>query len=245
MIFIVLGMHKSGTTLLARALHESGIVMGQDFPPGVKYAEAKYEARWVQEINDEVLGIGRRELSLHVTSKLLPKKGINKGIKKKMEQGINEMQRSYTHWGFKDPRAVLTYQYWRELLPYHRLVIVYRDPLEVWKRYSNFNHSLRFALPFKTWCDYNRTILRYINEVKKEQAICVNFEHLLSGSEEWERFRAFVGADLKDIRDSTQSINRLSGKEREALRFRMLMAVAGGEAVRIFRELESLRANGI
>ena len=54
MIFIILGMHKSGTTLLARALHESDVMMGESFPPGVEYAKAKYEARWVQEMIQSV-----------------------------------------------------------------------------------------------------------------------------------------------------------------------------------------------
>lgn len=245
MIFIVLGMHKSGTTLLARALHESGIVMGQDFPPGLDYVEEKYEARWVQEINDEILGTDRHALSLNVTSKLLPQIGISEDLQKKIEQGVSKMQTRYPQWGFKDPRAALTYQFWREFLPEHRLVIVYRNPLEVWRRYSRFNRACRFYLPFKTWCDYNKMLLRHICEAVDGQAICLNFERLLSGPREWGRFREFVGADLKDIRDQAQSVNRLSGHDHKSLGLRALMATAGHEAEKVFRNLEELRADAL
>ena len=103
MIYVVLGMHKSGTTLLARALHESGIVMGQEFPAGIDYVKAKYEARWVQEINDEILQADRHELSLRVTSKLLPTHGISETLQDKMKQGIREAQASYTQWVSRIP----------------------------------------------------------------------------------------------------------------------------------------------
>ena len=245
MIFVVLGMHKSGTTLLARALHESGIPMGEDFPPGVDYAKAKYEARWVQEINDEILGVERQELSLRVTTRLLPEAGISEAILKKIESGIAEAQSNYSQWGFKDPRSVLTYRYWRKLLPEHRLVIVYRDPLEVWKRYSGFNRWSSFRLPFKTWCDYNNTILEYFSQAGQGQAILLNFDRLLSGYEEWERFRVFVNSDLKDVRDPAQSVNRLSGYDRQLLRYRMLMSVAGREASKVFQKLEELRSKQV
>jgi hypothetical protein len=41
MIYVVFGMHKSGTTLLVRALHETAIVMGEEFSDGTYYAEVK------------------------------------------------------------------------------------------------------------------------------------------------------------------------------------------------------------
>ncbi len=59
MIYVVLGMHKSGTTLVARTLHESGIIMGEEFPAGASYCSNKYEAKWPQSFSDEILGAER------------------------------------------------------------------------------------------------------------------------------------------------------------------------------------------
>lgn len=44
MIFVVLGMHKSGTTLVSQILHHSGIPMGDGFDENVTYDGGnKYE----------------------------------------------------------------------------------------------------------------------------------------------------------------------------------------------------------
>ena len=136
MIYVVLGMHKSGTTLVARTLHESGIIMGQKFSPSASYSDSKYEAKWPQLINDEILGASRDLLSLHVNSNLLPNGAISKDIQNHMSEGIAKMDAAYDNWGFKDPRAALTYRYWKKVLPPHKVIVIYRDPVEVWRRYS-------------------------------------------------------------------------------------------------------------
>lgn len=241
MIFVVLGMHKSGTTMLARALHESGIPMGQDFSPGVEYAKAKYEARWVQEINDEILGASRQELSLRVTSELLPENGIEEVIKEKMESGIDYAQARHPDWGFKDPRTTLTYAHWKDHLPEHRLVVIYRNPAEVWKRYASIGWASRFRLPFKSWCDYNKSILLHLKESPRRSYILLEFERLLSTDEEWDRLSKFVGLDLINVRDPSQSVNRISGWGIEAQAYRALMLLLGRESAKIYSDLEALR----
>ena len=55
MIYVVLGMHKSGTSLVAQTLHESGIRMGA-FDDRLDYERGhKYEHREFQQINRELL----------------------------------------------------------------------------------------------------------------------------------------------------------------------------------------------
>jgi hypothetical protein len=227
--------------MLARALHESGIPMGQDFPSGVNYVEAKYEAAWVQDINDEILGADRQELSVRVTSALLPRNGISDSITQKMISGIERAQAEYGDWGFKDPRSALTYEFWREQLPEHKLVIIYRSPAEVWKRYSTGPKLSRFRLPFKAWDDYNRSIIKYIKGRDSSQYILLSFERLLSTDEEWDRLSKFVDMNLLDVRDPGQSVNRISGSQREGLAYKALMLSIGRSAAKTYRELEDLR----
>ena len=53
MIYIILGMHKSGTTLISQILHKSGINMG-NFNEDVSYDQGnKYERPASQKINRE------------------------------------------------------------------------------------------------------------------------------------------------------------------------------------------------
>jgi len=240
MIFIVLGMHKSGTTLLARTLHESGIVMGQEFPAGVDYVKSKYEARWIQEINDEILAADRSEYSLRITSKLLPAKGIEQATREKMISGIKKANEQYPQWGFKDPRTVLTYPYWKELLPDHRLIIVYRNPVEVWKRYFNINRFWHFRQPFNAWCDYNKLILEYARTSENSQVICMSFDRLLSSRDEWNRLQEFVGIDLVDVCNKATSLNRISSERRASFKYKLISSLAGSDVSRILHQFDML-----
>ena len=55
MLYVVLGMHKSGTTLLSQVLHHSGIDMGE-IPDGVSYDKGnKYEDQESFHINMELI----------------------------------------------------------------------------------------------------------------------------------------------------------------------------------------------
>jgi hypothetical protein len=229
--------------MLARALHESGVYMGEQFSPGISYLKAKYEAKWVQSVNDKILHSGRNVLSLQVTSRLLPETGPCSKTREMMESRIKELQNRYPKWGFKDPRMALTYQFWKKSLPEHRLVIIYRNPIEVWKRYSGFIKPWQYRLPFETWCDYNSMILRYIKESSSNQYVCLNFEKLLTGNDEWNRFSSYVGSDLVDIRDVSQAKNRCSEDDYHSLSYRLHSFAAGRKVQRIYHALEKVRSD--
>lgn len=238
MIYLVLGMHKSGTTLIARTLHESGIVMGQEFAAGVDYGKAKYEAKWVQQINDRILGADRRVLSSTVTSRLLPRDGPSEEIYDLMRDGISQQQDKYENWGFKDPRAVLTYPYWKNVLPPHKLIITYRNPLEVWKRYFRKDRFWQLRHPFSAWCDYNKQLLKYIDNAAQEKVLIVNFGDLLTDDHEMQRLETFTNNRLSDVRDPAQSKNRLDKGHNASPVLQALQMTLGREAGCIYRMIE-------
>ena len=238
MIYLVMGMHKSGTTLIARTLHESGIVMGQDFPLGIDYGKAKYEAKWVQQINDRILGANRQVLSSRVTSSLLPKDGPSKEIYNLMRDGIMQQQEKHDSWGFKDPRAVLTYPYWKKVLPPHKLIITYRNPIEVWKRYFRKDRFWQLKHPFTAWCDYNKQLLKYMDNTPKDSFLVVNFESLLTEENEMQRLEKFTNTRLTDVRNPAQSKNRLNSERTASPGLRTIQMTLGQEANRIYRMIE-------
>jgi len=58
MIYVILGMHKSGTTLISQILHKSGINMGE-FNEDVSYDQGnQHERPAAQKINREILKCG-------------------------------------------------------------------------------------------------------------------------------------------------------------------------------------------
>lgn len=241
MIYIVLGMHKSGTTLVARALHESGIPMGEGFRKGASYQELKYESGWAQDINDAILGVGRGAFSLTVTSRCLNADAIDDQIAGKMRAGAERFSRQFADWGFKDPRSALTYQFWRDNLPAHRLIVVYRDPLSVWRRYYNFISWLAIRRPFTVWDDYNRRILASLSGVQEKDVLYLCFDRLMSGREEWKRLDRFVGRELVDVCDPVQSANRFSGSLLSRLQYRVLNVLAGSQVRETYGRLNRLR----
>ena len=104
MIFVVLGMHKSGTTLVSQILHHSGVNMG-DFQENISYDEGnKYERESTLEVDMEILGAGDyRVLDLRSSRRLR----LDEGIYHKMREIIAGCGSRYEDWGFKDPRALL------------------------------------------------------------------------------------------------------------------------------------------
>jgi len=241
MIYLVLGMHKSGTTLVARALHESGIPMGRGLQMGASYQELKYESNWAQEINDAILGVGRSEFSLKVTSKCLNGATLDERVAEKMHSGAGQFDSQYADWGFKDPRSALTYQYWRDNLPAHRLIVVYRDPLSVWRRYYRFIDWLTIRRPFVVWNDYNLRIIEALSRTKEQDVLYLCFDQLLSGRDEWERLERFVGRKLVEVCDPVQSANRFSGTLLSRLQYRLLRALAGSQVRDTYDRLNRLR----
>jgi hypothetical protein len=123
MIYIVLGCHKSGTTLIARTLHESGIAMvGDDDAQGDYDQSGFYERlRWV-ELNQHILGHGDPAEDHPVPARVF----ATQRQREQMGRWIACCESRHTDWGFKDPRTCLTYPIWREELPEHHLIGVYR-----------------------------------------------------------------------------------------------------------------------
>jgi len=242
MIYIILGMHKSGTTLVARSLHQSGIIMGQEFPENADYASVKYEAKQPQAITDDILKLSRKVLSLEVTSSALPSGDIDDASKEAMQNMIAENNQQYANWGFKDPRAALTYQYWKHELPEHCVIVVYRDPVEVWRRYSRVNRKWWSRKAFKVWADYNQNILDSIKNIKEDNVLFLKFEDLLSTQQEWSRFERFVDIDIVDVRDLKQSRFRVSEDKKQSFSYRFLSYAAGKETMVIYQQMETLRS---
>src|SRR5262245_61853891 len=133
MIFVVLGMHKSGTTLVSQILHDSGINMGEDFDAKVSYDEGnKYERETALALNLDILKVGNYriiDLPNPDELQLTPQQRLC------MREIIQNCNSRYTDWGFKDPRTTLVYPLWVSELPEHKLIAIYRTPEEIWPRF--------------------------------------------------------------------------------------------------------------
>lgn len=191
-------MHKSGTTLVSQLLHASGINMGFDLLPGEEdYKKEKCEGRLLRKINRLLLDCGDAEsLDIEIKSDLFVTEHVEV-----QSQHLLDAQANYENWGMKDPRQVFTYQYWKKILPEHKLIVVYRSPFEV------VEHYLRKKFIFKrmikaifAWNNYNRRIISICQETPESDYILVNYNKLMVSDEELGRVRDFVGVELIDSR---------------------------------------------
>jgi len=205
MITIVLGMHKSGTTLVSQILHESGIPM-VDFDEAVGYDEGnKYERLETHDINIEMLGYDYKEHSLNISRIIEGPERVKPETVTKMERLVETLNRQYRDWGFKDPRTCLTYSVWKTVISKHKLIIIFRNPMELWLHYKpkRFYKSFKsLAICWKAlqgWQIHNLEILKVLQS-GQEECFVVEYSHLMKDERYFNVLSEFMGRKLCDAR---------------------------------------------
>ncbi len=204
MIYVILGMHKSGTTLVAQMLHRSGINMGS-FDMQLDYdAGNQYERQEPQEINKELLKCGDK-FSLDVLTPISSYKyhNFNK-LKAKADNLIKKMNKKYKDWGFKDPRTCLTYPFWNFVLPKHKLIFIYRSPVEVCAHYQKGIPAIlwfyRVKIWWKTltaWYVYNHECLKHLR-LNDACFLAVNYSDVMTSDSAVKRIEDFINIPLSE-----------------------------------------------
>ena len=227
MIYIVLGMHKSGTTLVAKILHESGIPMGR-FDETLGYDEGnKYERLETHDLNIEMLGYDYDEFSLNILKVIKDPAEVKPETLDKMKDSIESATRRYPDWGFKDPRTCLTYPVWKVLIPQRKLVIIFRDPMELWLHYKP-KHFLRSVQSFvvcwkaiQAWFIHNSEILKIL-QAGGEEVFVMEYGNLMKDNGHFDGLCKFTGRKLRDSRKT--GLYRNKGKSRD-LRYQGMLVL--------------------
>ena len=170
----IAGMHRSGTSMVARLLQACGLFLGREEELGFdsNNGEPHYENVRFVKLNDEVL----RRLGGSWTSppefpagwETMPEIAALTVQAKKLIKRLSVQ----SHWGWKDPRNSLTLPFWRRTIPELKLIICLRNPLEV-------AHSLRkrgdlIGMPFfSLWLTYYRELL---SSLPPEKRIITHYE---------------------------------------------------------------------
>jgi len=244
LIYVVLGMHKSGTTLVAEVLHHSGINMGDDIDDDLSYDRGnKYERESTLWLDMDILGV-QDDSVLHLqtpeTLQMTPEHEIQ------MQRIIRDCNQKYTHWGFKDPRASLVYPLWAAELPKHKIIAVFRSPAEIWPRFRynglRYVHTnpLRAWEFISRWCEHNKNILTYLQNTAMDYLV-LNYRELVTTQAEFDRLQVFVGLDLKDRRRTSLYRTRSQKAPLLNLMIRLYSIRNGYVPERIIEQLEALR----
>ena len=161
MIYVVLGCHKSGTSLIAEILHRSGIAMVEGEVGETDYDRGDFFERldWVY-LNQDILGFGNPVPISRRPPAYAPRMPRAADI----DQKIEACEKQHESWGFKDPRTCLTYPIWKEHLPTHSVIGVYRPLAEFWAHETRVGWRPSLWKTIRTWCEYNRRLAEATRE---------------------------------------------------------------------------------
>ncbi len=246
LIYVVLGMHKSGTTLVSQMLHHGGIFMGENLDEGISYDRGnKYEDDIPYRLNLEFLHAPDDQvLYLEPPGNL----AADSAQRERMRAYIDDRNRRGGDWGFKDPRTCLTYPLWEGELGKHRIIAVYRPPEEGWPRFRGQGLRDKWKDPIAAWaflsrwCEHNGNILEILERTTMDH-ILLGYHDLMTGDAELERLRRFVGRPLEDRR--RKDLYRSRPRTYRLLEWtkKRLRSVGRYDADTILERLRSFRTN--
>jgi len=135
---IILGMHRSGTSMVSELLHELGLFVGHKL-------QDDHESTYFLELNEQimnrvsatwdcprpVLDFLACEGAARMTATALSADLASRRIKAFLGRG--SLESFDKPWGWKDPRTVFTLPLWLRIFPQARLVYIVRNGIDVAK----------------------------------------------------------------------------------------------------------------
>lgn len=159
---VVLGMHRSGTSCVARMINGCGASLGVEvIPANASNPLGHWEALEGLVINDLVLELSGGDWA-HPPRRLT----TDSYLRWRMRGFLGRLHRQGTAvW--KDPRTVLTFPLWKPMLRNYRIVAVFRHPMSVAKSLKT-RDGLDLDRALQLWATYNERLLELC---EREQAV--------------------------------------------------------------------------
>lgn len=152
--YIVLGMHRSGTSCLTGLLETSGLRVGSVPRYCRDNKKGNIENPLVNLCNDRILrrsgGSWDRPPKQILLEKNCP---VDMG-------DILQTLKRHEPWAMKDPRLLLTLEAWLPYLPTFQLVGTFRHPIAVARSLSR-RHQWPIQKGLDLWLHYNRRLIHF------------------------------------------------------------------------------------
>jgi hypothetical protein len=197
----VIGMHRSGTSLVARLLNAMGCYAGEEHElpaPDVFNPTGYWEHRDVWALDEEIL-------AALDASWLDPARADTSRLSDESRRAFAERARAIVRkldehgsWMVKDPRLSILFPLWREALDRPLCVLVWREPSAV-ARSLERRDGLPPALGLALWEEYTRAMLASTAGLPR---VCVSYQQLVADPIECvaRLHRGLVGAGAVDLR---------------------------------------------
>lgn len=137
---IIIGMHRSGTSLLSRILEKAGIFMGVKKDENneslffLKFNDwilKQANATWDNPYNYTLVDEDFKNLMADLAKKYIKSfrrieyLGLKRTLKYKSLEELDFL------WGWKDPRNTFTLDMWLKVFPNAKIIHIYRNPIDV------------------------------------------------------------------------------------------------------------------
>ncbi|MDX2110394.1 MAG: sulfotransferase [Verrucomicrobiota bacterium] len=166
----ILGMHRSGTSMLARLLQDAGVFIGEHLIGAeVGNQRGHFEDRDIYEFHCAALSRKRDKdwrffddgtLGLEHFDYVATDDELSRA------KQLIEGRRRQGWWGWKEPRTCLFLDFWTSLIPDARSIVIYRHPLEVHlshlRRGVNLDLALKPQQALHAYTLYNKKLLSSI-----------------------------------------------------------------------------------
>ena len=204
-IVCIVGMHRSGTSLVAQLLHALGLDLGPEehlMRPSPANPTGHWENEPITELNDDILtrlgGTWSRPPELAAGWERTPELD---DLRHQARELIRAEFAGSERWGFKDPRTSLTLPFWQRILPPMRYVICLRNPVDVaFSLRARTEEPLPFEEGVALWLAYVRSVLA---AAATHSQLVVFYEDLMVDPEPAvRRLATFIGNDQTEAAEA-------------------------------------------
>lgn len=210
-ILIILGMHRSGTSLITQWLHKCGLHVGDRLMGSSESnKDGHFEDLDYVRLHEEILKNYKFPGAGFVTEQLNLK---DRYYIEKLRSNVEFKRRLHNQWGWKDPRTCLFLDYYPELLPEAKYLVILRDYNEVvtslikrdfqeykklyfrkegklrrikwWIKKDLIKKSLfseKVTFYLKVWIWYNELLLKHLKQINDKDFLVVDYRLLFDES---------------------------------------------------------------
>jgi len=182
----VLGMHRSGTSVVTKALEILGVNLGQNIiPVAGDNKKGFWEDSSIIELNDRILALaGMTWFSVSEYPFALLESEEGRALEKEALELISSRLNTYPLWGFKDPRCSRLLPFWQNIFAKLNITLSYlvvlRNPLDIAASLKKRN-DFKLAMSQHLWLVHTFQNLKLF---KNNEVCFVSFDDFLSTPEE-------------------------------------------------------------
>ena len=235
-VICVAGMHRSGTSMVARLLSLCGVYLGS--PENLtRAAPENRDGFWENpdfvELNDNLLAIVHAGWDLPPAEfEWAPRPELAASFIKATE--LIERSAVHQRWGWKDPRNSLTLPFWLRLIPNLKVIICLRNPLEV-ARSLTVRNGTSLAFGLNLWGSYNLAVCSF---AAKQARLVTHYETYFSDPRaELRRVLDFLSIPASDNEIAQACSTAISDLRHHTIPRELMAAQASPQIIGLYSEL--------